>query len=144
MSTRSLVGGLTDSGTYAVYVHNDGYPEGRLPELDAIIERDGAAKALATILSAREGGWSVLDANTKLGRSSSLGDRGRVVEGYGVAYTDAPDVPPLRFPEEYSTDAWIEYVYLISEVGPVKFVNVPHGTPPEEWSWKEHHIGDVS
>src|SRR4051812_40344594 len=104
MSTRSLVGGLTDSGTYAVYVHFDGYPEGRLPVLDAIIKRDGAARALATILMADEGGWSSLDADTTEGVPTMLGPRGESVVGYGVKYRDAPEVKAIRFPEDYTED----------------------------------------
>jgi hypothetical protein len=141
MSTRSLVGGLTDSGTYVVYVHSDGYPEGRLPVLDAIIKRDGAAKALATILSAREGGWSYLEADTKDGGQTHLEGRGRNIGGYGCQYTDAPEATPQRFPEEYSDDQWAEYVYLIPEEGPLIWAEVQRGKPTEEWNWQRHEVG---
>jgi hypothetical protein len=140
MSTRSLVGGLTDSGTYVVYVHSDGYPEGRLPVLEAIIKRDGPAKALVNILSARAGGWSYLEEDTPPTAKDHLDGRGRVVEGYGLQYNDAPEATPLRFPEEYDVQTWIEYVYLIPEVGPIRYAAADRSTPPEEWDWKEHHV----
>jgi hypothetical protein len=144
MSTRSLVGGLTDMGTYVVYVHFDGYPEGRLPVLDYLIKRDGAAKTLATILMANEGGWSYLapDIDTS-GNPSPLGNRGEIVEGYGLKYIDAPEVKPYRFPEEYSTDMWAEYVYLIPEEGPLIWAAAVQGKPTEEWDWQRHEIGEV-
>lgn len=140
MSTRSLVGGLTDSGTYVVYVHSDGYPEGRLPVLDAIISRDGAPKALATILSAREGGWSYLEPGTKDGGATHLDGRGRNIGGYGCQYTDAPDQPPMRFPEDYIDDMWAEYVYLIPETGPLIWAAVKRGVPTENWDWQRHEL----
>lgn len=136
MSTRSIVGGLTDGGTYAVYVHNDGYPDGRLPVLEALIKRDGANKVLATLLSGREGGWSYLDDTT--GADGRTPGHGRIVEGYGCAYNDAPDATPLRFPEEYNDDSWIEWVYLISETGTIRFAATQRGVKPEEWNWNEH------
>lgn len=143
MSTRSLVGGLTDMGTFVVYVHFDGYPEGRLPVLDAIIKRDGAAKALATLLMAKEGGWSSLDEDQDASVPNVLGQRAESVEGYGVKYTDAPEIKPQRFPEEYHDDSWAEYVYLIPEVGPIRWAAAERGTAPEEWNWKEHEIGEA-
>lgn len=139
MSTRSLVGGLTDSGTYVVYVHYDGYPEGRLEVLEEIIKRDGAPKALATILSARAGGWSYLKSDTD-GEKDHLEGRGQVVEGYGLQYTDAPQATPVRFPEEWEPDSWAEYVYLIPEVGPIRYAEVERGVKPEDWNWKEHEV----
>lgn len=142
MSTRSLVGGLTDSGTYVVYVHFDGYPEGRLPVLDELIKRDGAAKVLATILMAREGGWSYLDADIDPGAKTALGSRGRVVPGYGLMYADEPTVKPVRFPEEYSDESWAEYVYLIPEVGPLVWAAAEPGKPTEQWDWQRHEVGE--
>jgi hypothetical protein len=140
MSTRSLVGGLTDMGTYVVYVHFDGYPEGRLPELEGMVKRDGAARVLVELLSAKEGGWSVLDHQADASMRNSLGDRGRVVEGYGLAYTDAPGSGPQRFPEDYTDDVWAEWVYLIPEVGPIRYAECVHGKPPEDWDWNEHPV----
>lgn len=139
MSTRSLVGGLTDDGTYVVYVHNDGYPDGRLVELEQIIERDGAAKALVNILSAREGGWSYLAAGTQAGSKDHTG-HGTIVPGYGLKYNDAPEATPMRFPEEWEPDSWCEYVYLIPEVGPIRHAAVQRDVKPEEWDWKEHGV----
>jgi hypothetical protein len=50
-------------------------------------------------------------------------------------------VKPIRFPEEYTDDMWAEYVYLIPEVGPIRWAAVGRGVAPEEWDWQEHEIG---
>lgn len=134
------MGGLTDSGTYTVYVHFDGYPDGRLPVLDAMIKRDGAPKVLATLLMARSGGWSLLNQDQKLDGRNSLGDRGNVVEGYGIKYDDAPDWTPQRFPEEYEVKSDVEYVYLIPEVGPILWAAAKYGVKPDDWDWQKHDV----
>lgn len=136
MSTRSLVGGLTDGGTYVTYVHYDGYPDARLPVLEELIKRDGPARVLSTILQARTGGWSALEPSTK--ESHIL--HGEVVPGYGVKYTDAAEGPQLRFPEEYNDDSWCEYVYLIPEIGPIRYAEIQRGVKPEAWRWQEHEV----
>ncbi len=51
MSTRSIVAfKLPEGGVKGVYVHYDGDPSTMLPELDAIIKRDGALVMAKTIL----------------------------------------------------------------------------------------------
>lgn len=116
MSTRSYVGCAKTKRV--VYVHFDGYPEAKLPELSTLINRDGAEKVVETILSARTGGWSIIspDADTA-GMENMLGERGRVVEGYGLAYTDlqTEEGEPTYIGDGMSENdhIWIEYVYLI-------------------------------
>lgn len=116
MSTRSYVGCAKTKRV--VYVHFDGYPEAKLPQLAQLIERDGAEKVLETIMSARTGGWSYIDpSQADSGDTGGLGDRGRVVEGYGLAYTDlqTEEGEPTYIGDGMSENdrIWIEYVYLI-------------------------------
>ena len=98
-----------------VHSHFDGYPEAKLPELSAIINRDGPEKAVQTIMSARTGGWSVIDPWAGEDTQNILGNRANVVEGYGIAYADAEDEEPTYIGDGMSENdhIWIEYVYLI-------------------------------
>lgn len=110
MSTRSIVGIKSESGKIGRYCHSDGYPDGQLPILAALIKRDGAPKAAQTLMEADAGGWSYLSttyANNSLGK-----DRAELIEGYGLKYLDAPDrKAPMRFEE--AGDSWCEYAYFI-------------------------------
>ena len=114
MSTRSTTGILhTESAEVGsgVYVHSDGYPEGRLPVLKEIILRDGVDKVIKTILSATTGGWSYLDTRYT---ANYLGDRGELVPGYGLKYTDQQSDPKNRIKHsDFVGDSWLEFAYYI-------------------------------
>lgn len=117
MSTRSFTGGVTERGVEGRYVHYDGAPEARLPVLDAIVARDGAAAALRTIMAADRGGWSYLD--TERAENTLGADRAEVVPGYGLRYTDAPQDEPMRL-EDAVEDVWMEHAYVILPGGAVR------------------------
>lgn len=124
MSTRSYVGSAESK--LCVYSHFDGYPEAKLPELAQMIERDGAQKVVETLLSARTGGWSALDPKAGSDTTTYLGERARIVEGYGVAYTDqqTPDGEPTYIGDGMSENdrIWIEWVYLVDpETGNITY-----------------------
>lgn len=133
MSTRCYVGCAQTQRV--VYCHFDGYDEAKLPTLSQIILRDGPAKAVETLLSARTGGWSYLNEDEPGdGSSGPLGDRGRVVEGYGLAYTDlqTEEGEPKYIGDGMSEDdrIWIEYVYLIHpETGIITWFNTYGDNP---------------
>ena len=132
MSTRSYIGCAKTKR--CVYSHFDGYPEAKLPELSALINRDGPEKVVQTILSARTGGWSIIDPSTGGSGTNSLGDRGRFVEGYGLAYTDlqTPAGEPTYIGDGMSPDdrIWIEWVYLIDpETGEITYWNTAGNSP---------------
>ncbi len=144
MSCRSLVGGLTDGGTYCVYIHDDGRPQYRLPVLADLISRDGVHGVLGTLLTARYGGWSYLDPSEDGTRENLLGKRARSVPGYGLAYTAAalahlpPDQQvqlPIRFPDNWSEDYWADYVYLIEDDGSIRWARTTQRAP-QDWRWK--------
>lgn len=132
MSTRCYVG---DAKTQrVVYCHFDGYDSAKLPTLSHLVVRDGAAKVVETLLSARTGGWSYLDHQAQGEGSGALGDRGRMVEGYGLAYTDMQvgEAEPTYIGDGLSDDdqIWIEYVYLIDpETGVITWFNTYGDSP---------------
>lgn len=122
MSTRSITGIISESGPVGYYVHSDGYPDGRLPVLQALIERDGIDKVAETILTARNGGWSYLTVRND-DITNFLGERGEVVEGYGLRYTDqqVKDAPLMKLADA-RTDIWIEYAYFLNlETGDIEW-----------------------
>ena len=131
MSTRSIVYGRTDSGIKGVYVHWDGYPEGRLPVLHALIARDGVDKVMSTLL-ARPSGWSSLhpEQDSQLPPLYSDG-RFEVVPGYGIQYSDVemPDAISGEMTKQgdsaYRTTSiedrviWVEFLYVIEPDGSI-------------------------
>lgn len=91
-----------------VYVHFDGYPEGRLPVLHELIARDGVDKVVSTLLKLPHG-WSYLD-------HEAVYDQGHdLVAGYGARYPSGDD--DYRTPEDVFGDIFIEYLYVIEEDG---------------------------
>lgn len=117
MSTRSIVAlAVGDGFTNGVYVHSDGYPMGRGPVLFEIATNLGTVQALwEAIDSAHNGGWSYLDATYD---TNSLGDRGLLVPGIGLQYTDCQVEDDWRF-EWHGTplgenNGGAEWAYAIS------------------------------
>lgn len=130
MSTRSYIGCAKTKR--CVYTHFDGYPEAKLPELSAIIRRDGAEKAVETLLSARTGGWSIIDPWAGEGTQNTLGERSRVVDGYGIAYNDVGEKDPAYIGDGMSENdrIWIEWVYLIDpDTGVITYWSTAGATP---------------
>ena len=124
MSTRSYIGCAKTKRV--VYCHYDGYSEAKLPELTALINRDGGQKVVETLLSARTGGWSYLDPKQTADGLNALGDRAGSVEGYGLAYTDmqSEEGEPTYIGDGMSDNdlIWIEWVYLIDpETGEITY-----------------------
>jgi len=124
MATRSIVAAHTEKGVRGVYVHWDGYPEGRVPVLKHLIARDGVGKVVATILG-QPHGWSHLDPEIVESQAPGINgaDRFLTIPGYGVQYLPYP----IQGNENYWTPTdgsdWmgIEYVYLITESGEVEY-----------------------
>ena len=113
MSTRSITGiwnTEVDPVGVGVYCHSDGYPEGRLPDLKRMIVRDGPEKVVETILSAKWGGWSYLFTDYTENR---LGDRARLVPGYGLMFLDGKEDKPIKDADLAEDGWWCEYRYYI-------------------------------
>lgn len=138
MSTRSYIGCAKTKRV--VYCHYDGYSEAKLPELTALINRDGGQKVVETLLSARTGGWSYLDPKQAADGRNDLGDRAGSVEGYGLAYTDmqSEEGEPTYIGDGMSENdqIWIEWVYLIDpETGEITYWATSE--PPQQG--QDHH-----
>lgn len=141
MSIRSAVGFSVPGGWKGRYVHSDGDPVGRGPDLWEIVVRDGRERTL-TVLTHDHFGWSSIchdqpditgaepnrDAPYPspeyfawlLGPEGINGDgRYQVVPGYGVAYTTAWRESQLIDWEtsETSDPVFIEWVWLLDPDG---------------------------
>jgi hypothetical protein len=137
MSTRSIVYGHTESGIKGVYVHFDGYPEGRLPVLAKLIQRDGVDRVMSTIL-AQTWGWSSLDANPVPPELPPyMGDgRFELVTGYGVRYTkDDGGEPDYRDTSQQARDIFIEYVYVVEQDGSISYAT-NQDVPWDDLAWE--------
>lgn len=138
MGTRSVVYAKTEQGIVGVYVHWDGYPGTRLPILHRLIERDGAAKVVATILG-KPSGWSNLDPDQQADELGPLQQDGRfeAVPGYGVQYTDVDGQSETEYRSIYPDDrSWdIEYVYVFGHDNSILWA--PNsGLPWDELPWE--------
>ena len=122
MSTRSVVAYRTESGWRGRYIHFDGYTDYMNPALTTIVQRDGFDKAKA-ILCDEHRSWSQVDPNVKPSANEFLGDRGEVVEGYGVAYTDEPD--DFWYTETTELWPWIEFIHILEADGTVTSTEAP-------------------
>lgn len=125
MSTRSIVAFETEVGIRGVYVHYDGYPDGRLPVLKKMINRDGAAKVTATILAIPA--WASLD------NDQSLDSNPFVIEGYGRRFN--PEDKDDYFTPNQLQEWWdSEYVYVIHpETGAIRWAAIGVGHEGQSW-----------
>lgn len=121
MSTRSIVAFTTESGILGRYVHSDGYPSARIPDLLALLRRDGVDVVTATMLAAQ---WSHLDPAGKFASDNHLGARGEYVPGYGLAYSaedsDGKIPAPERWEDSYGPSSWLEYGYIVRASGKIE------------------------
>lgn len=139
MSTRSIVAAETEKGIIGVYVHCDGYPEGRLPVLRALAARDGLAKVVHTIVG-KPNGWSCLDEdqpaedeNIRLGAP----DRFATVVGYGIEYTTVEGQADTEYwtPNSDPEANWaIAFFYIIRTNGTVDWAE-NGGGPYASFTW---------
>ena len=117
MSTRSIVAAQTEKGLVGVYVHFDGYPEGRLPVLEALIKRDGVETVVATLLEGQD--WSSLDNEPE---PPGEFDGGKTfVPGYGLCYSSkyGSDRSPYWTPDQGYDWMGTEYIYFIHPDGSI-------------------------
>jgi len=131
MSTRCVVGIISESGKVGRYSHWDGYLDAKLPTLAAIVARDGATQAGNMLMAQDRGGWSSLDENASLVQESTLGGRSEIIVGYGEAYRDVEPQKPITFVEA-EADGMIEYAY---------FVDVRMGVTYGDIHWHEFNYG---
>lgn len=143
MGTRSYVAAETERGTIGVYVHWDGYPEGRLPVLRAIAARDGLAKMVKTIVG-KPNGWSSLSPNAHDADSAHMTDsmqrdgRFELVPGYGVEYTEVEGQADTSYwtPATHHPESWAEYIYIIRPDGSVRWAETEYGNADvESFNW---------
>lgn len=87
MSTHSTVALPLDNGFMGRYIHGNGYPTWQAVALLALVRRDGL-ETVRRVLTQEHYGWSRLDPNAKTGDANFLDERGEIVPGYGLAYTD--------------------------------------------------------
>lgn len=113
MSTRSVVAIPAGDGWQGRYVHFDGYPEGRVPVLLALIQRDGLEKVIQTVIHDHYG-WSYLDPEQGDDLINTYRDgRFIAVPGYGVAYTKEQAGADEWMTDTSSDPLWIEYAYVL-------------------------------
>ena len=138
MGTRSVVAFQEGDGWRGRYVHFDGYPSARVPDLLTIVARDGVEAAIKTITETWAG-WSSLDAyqpditgvtpdanaawdspEMQASRFAPGGgyDDGRFanVPGYGIAYVaESGQIDPDHWIDHTDTDIWLEWAYVLND-----------------------------
>ena len=130
MSTRCVVAKeLIDEDTRQTkwvgrYVHSEGYPSAKIPDLNAIVEAKGLLRSIQILIDFHAG-WSYLDPAATKGQF--LDGRAFGVTGYGVAYSTAkmkfmgdPDYQQASWDNwetQDNADSWTEYAYVLTEQG---------------------------
>lgn len=129
MSTNAVVAAPQGDFWRGRYVHWDGNPKSKLPQLRALIERDGVERVLK-VLTEEHYGWSSLSLRQRRAEKSSLGKRGRWVAGYGEAYTTAEG---QSHPDDWHTSerADTPWAYVLYP----NFITVLWGDANERWHW---------
>lgn len=140
MSTRSVVARPLDGGFEGRYIHSDGYPSGVGRDLHTLVLRDGVEKVREVMIE-QHYGWSYTAPGAAT-EPSSLGERGKVVPGYGLAYTDTViDMNGAPY-QQATEDKWIrndtddgmcEYAYVLNDKSIAVLIN--------EDTWK--HVTDI-
>lgn len=152
MSTRSIVAAeFGEADIRGVYVHSDGYPDGKwgkLNVLSTLITRDGVEKVIKKILG-KPNGWSNLDPDQERDSLTPGYQDGRflTVPGYGVQYSirkmnlfGRKDYRQGDMEYRRPGDGGEEFFYIINRNGtiswcegdwPVVAKNIQHFDPKE-------------
>lgn len=105
MATRCIVAEpYGDNGWRGRYVHWDGHPSTKIPQLTKLVRRDGIKKVRKTLLHDNYS-WSFINPLYKK-QLSEL----KTVEGYGEAYKKSKSE---WFTQRDTMFAWAEYVYVL-------------------------------
>lgn len=146
MGTRSYVAAETERGIIGVYVHWDGYPDGRIPVLRELVARDGLATVVKTIVG-KPNGWSGLSAHdTELSPGMQDG-RFEAVPGYGIQYTtvDGQADDSYWTPETHDAESWCEYLYIIRTDGTVDWAEIEYGNRDiSAYNWHTESLSSLA
>ena len=115
MGTRSVIAKQDGDSWKGRYAHWDGYPSHQGRNIWEIVQRDGFEKAVKTFVDDHFY-WSVVKSWQP--SEEADGSRWMVVEGYGIAGNEEQGSPDEWYtPDDNLSDAWIDYVYVISQGG---------------------------
>jgi hypothetical protein len=115
MGTRSVIAKQDGDSWKGRYAHWDGYPSHQGRNIWEIVQRDGFEKAVKTFVDDHFY-WSVVKSWQP--SEEAEGSRWMVVEGYGIAGNEEQGSPDEWYtPADNLSDAWIDYVYVISQGG---------------------------
>lgn len=132
MATRCIIAEPYGDGWRGRYSHWDGYPSAKLPELFALVKRDGV-ETVRKVLLHDNYSWSSIDPDKVA--SPIGGDYWRVVAGYGEAHDDL-DEPSDFFTQSDTDFAWAEFLYILGDASVLVFRAV--GSDVTTWDF----VGD--
>lgn len=132
MATRSIIGRYDATHTWiGTYVHWDGSPGSRLPELRRIINRAGIDVAMVNLIQPE--GWSCINAEQVSVPGHS--DRFAVIAGYGCLYRGDDALSSFVHAGDINHD--LEYAYILTTHGGKPMIDVydKMGANPNEWNY---------
>ena len=114
MSTRSIIAKQYGDSWKGRYAHWDGYPSHQGRNIWEIVQRDGVAQAVKTLVD-ENFYWSLLNP----AQEDDVPEESRWVhvKGYGVAGNEEQGSPNEWYTPENYKDSWCDYLYVISEGG---------------------------
>lgn len=136
MATRCIIAEPHGDGWRGRYSHWDGYPSAKLPELFALVARDGI-ETVRKVLLHDNYSWSSINPNYQP-ETETTGRK--LVAGYGEAHDDL-DVPPNFFTQSETDFAWAEFLYILGDSSVMVFS--ASNTDETAWSFVDEYRYDV-
>lgn len=118
MATRCIIAEPYGDGWRGRYSHWDGYPSAKLPELFALVKRDGIERVRQVLLHDFYS-WSSIDPDT-VDNSENKASGWSVVVGYGFAHNDL-ETPSDFFTHANTDFAWAEFLYILGDASVLVF-----------------------
>lgn len=112
MATRCIIAEPHGDGWRGRYSHWDGYPSAKLPELFALVKRDGV-ETVRKVLLHDNYSWSSIDPDCVLD-GVERDTHWSVIAGYGEAHNDLSN-PPDFFTQSDTDFAWAEFLYILGD-----------------------------
>lgn len=144
MATRCIIAEPHGDGWRGRYSHWDGYPSAKLPQLFALVARDGV-ETVRKVLLHDNYSWSSINPDCQPETDESITNdheaTGRkLVAGYGEAHYYLV-IPPDFFTQSETDFAWAEFLYILGDSSVMVFS--ASNADETAWSFVDEYRYDV-
>lgn len=139
MATRCIIAEPCGDGWRGRYSHWDGYPSVKLPQIVALVKRDGIETVRKVLLHDNYSWSSINPERTSERDDGRIFSPWNVVAGYGDAHDDASGIPDF-FTQSDTEFAWAEFLYILGDASVLVFRAI--GSSPTTWGFIGEHRYD--